>query len=147
MFYDLNYVYELIFMKKYFLLISISFNFSKKWYFCLKSFSTRKIGPNRPIFQLNSPNTVCNKVKSYYSESFVLGAWSWAYRTVPMYIPGICQNDRDEKLNQQKFTLTITLTVTRQERNFHCMPSDFYFKRYWIFSFLRQILFSYLVLH
>jgi len=37
-----------------------------------------------------------------------------------MYIPGICQNDRDEKLNQQKFTLTITLTVTRQERNFHC---------------------------
>jgi len=42
-------------------------------------------------------------------------------RTVPMYIPGIYQNDRDEKLNQKKFTLTITLTVTRQERNFHCI--------------------------
>jgi len=38
-------------------------------------------------------------------------------RTVPMYIPDIYQNDRDEKLNQKKFTLT----VTRQERNFHCM--------------------------
>ena len=37
-----------------------------------------------------------------------------------MYIPDIYQNDRDEKLNQKKFTLTITLTVTRQERNFHC---------------------------
>ncbi len=37
-------------------------------------------------------------------------------RTVPMYIPGIYQNDRDENLNQKKFTLT----VTRQERNFHC---------------------------
>jgi len=39
-------------------------------------------------------------------------------RTVPMYVPDIYQNDRDEKLNQKKFTLTIT--VTRQERNFHC---------------------------
>jgi hypothetical protein len=28
-----------------------------------KSLSTRKIGPNDPIFQLNSPNTVSNKVK------------------------------------------------------------------------------------
>jgi len=35
-----------------------------------------------------------------------------------MYNPDIYQNDRDEKLNQKKFTLTIT--VTRQERNFHC---------------------------
>ncbi len=69
-FYDLNYAYELIFMKKIFYwsekifyFFSISFNFSKKWYFCFKSFSTRKIGPNRPIFQLNSPNTVSSKVK------------------------------------------------------------------------------------
>jgi len=37
-----------------------------------------------------------------------------------MYNPDIYQNDRDEKLNQKKFTLTITLTVTRQEKNFHC---------------------------
>jgi len=43
------------------------------------------------------------------------------YRTVPMYISDIYQNDRDEKLDQKKFTLTITLTVTRQERNFHCI--------------------------
>ncbi len=35
-------------------------------------------------------------------------------RTVLMYIPYIYQNDRDEKLNQKKFTLTIMLTVTRQ---------------------------------
>jgi len=38
-------------------------------------------------------------------------------RAVPMYNPEIYQNDRDEKLNQKKFTLT----VTRQERNFHCI--------------------------
>ncbi len=40
-------------------------------------------------------------------------------RTVPMYIPDIYQNDRDEKLNQKKFT------VTRQERNFHCIKYIF----------------------
>jgi len=37
-------------------------------------------------------------------------------RTVFMFIPDIYQNDRDEKLNQKKFTLTVTC----QERNFHC---------------------------
>jgi len=45
--------------------------------------------------------------KERYSESFVLGAW--LYRTHIYYI---YQNDRDEKLNQKKFT--------RQERNFRC---------------------------
>jgi len=39
-----------------------------------------------------------------------------SYKIVSMYISDIYQNDRDEKLNQKKFTLTIT----RQERNFHC---------------------------
>jgi hypothetical protein len=43
------------------------------------------------------------------------------YRTVPMYIPDMYQNDRDEKLNQKKFTLM----VTRQERNFHCSKIGF----------------------
>ena len=36
-------------------------------------------------------------------------------RTVPMYIPDIFQNDRDEKLNREKFTLidkNETFTVT-----------------------------------
>jgi len=37
-----------------------------------------------------------------------------------MYIPDIYQNDRDEKLNKKKFTLT----VTRQERNFHCTKQN-----------------------
>jgi len=87
-FYDLNYTYMSWFSWKNILLISISFNFSKKWYFFLKSFSTRKIDPNRPIFQLNNPNTVSNKVKF--------------------------------------------------------LPSDFYFKSYWILSFLRLI--SYLLI-
>jgi len=45
-------------------------------------------------------------------------------RTVHMFFPDIYQNDRDEKLNQKKFTLTITLTVTRQERNFHCKSNS-----------------------
>jgi len=34
-----------------------------------------------------------------------------------MYIPDIYQNDREEKLNQKNFTLT----MTRQERNFNCI--------------------------
>ncbi len=42
-----------------------------------------------------------------YSESFVR---SWrvivsVYRTVPMYITDVCQNDRNENLNKKKFTL------------------------------------------
>jgi len=50
-------------------------------------------------------------------------------RTVPMYIPDIYQNDCDEELNQKKFT--ITLTVTRQERNFHCiMIYPIFFSQY-----------------
>ncbi len=53
-------------------------------------------------------------------------------RTVPMYIPAIYQNDRDEKLNQKEFTLTIT----RQERNFQCNMIE----RYLIFALAQGII-------
>jgi len=48
----------------------------------------------------------------------------------PMYIPG--QNDRDEKLYQKKFTLTVTRT--HQERNFHCSkPKISYTKNFYVY--------------
>ena len=39
-------------------------------------------------------------IRNFQMEKIVLGAWSWAYRS--MYIPDIYQNDRDEELNQKK---------------------------------------------
>jgi len=72
----------------------------------------------RIVFKINNILFYLQMISDFvciYSESIVLGAWSWAYRTVSMFIPDIYQNDCDEKLNQKKFT------VTRQERNFHCM--------------------------
>jgi hypothetical protein len=52
-------------------------------------------------------------------------------RTVPMYIPDTYQNYRDEKLNQKKFTLTIT----RQERCFHCIEFCFLIIQFQFFIF------------
>jgi len=49
-------------------------------------------------------NQIVMLLWTYYSESFVLVGRSWAYRTVPMFIPDIYQNGRNEKLNQKKFS-------------------------------------------